>query len=1278
MRLLPILMTVTLAALVLLGFPFGAMEGTASAEPAVTLEGSVVVPLGGMGPSSTVSPKVAPDNQTLAEVTAKDRGCVSCHGGIEPMHVSPSVRLACVDCHGGQQGVVRDAAWEKGSEPYQRAQEQAHVQPTFLELWTDETGRLSSKNPERSYALALREAAEFIRFVNPGDLRVAREACGACHVEQVNAVLKSPMTTSAIFWVAAGYANGIVGQKSAFLGESYGRDGEAQGITHQAPLSARDKARGAVESVVPLPRWEIMQPGEYFRAFEKGGLLNPSFFPEIGNPNPLDEPGRPDIRLSERGRGTGARISPAIVNLHKTRLNDPHLSLFGTNDHPGDYRSSGCTSCHVVYANDRDPVHSGLWADFGHTGRSDTADPTICGERDVAAGEPCENQESGHPIRHRLTRAIPTSQCMSCHMHQPNSFVNTYLGYTMWDYETDGKVMWPEEQRFPTEAEKRASLEHNPEGAAVRGLWTDRKFLENVSDLNPELEHTQFADYHGHGWVFRAVFKRDRAGNLLDAEDQPVSFEDPSKFDKAVHLRDIHAERGMHCVDCHFSRDAHGDGLIHGEYGNAIEIECQDCHGDVTKRTDLLTSGPAAPPGGTNLALGTTSFGKRRFVWKRDDEGRRSLFQRSMLDPSLEWPVPQVKDIVSAEHPEYNEKAAYAKTLGGDGKWGPVKQGMDLAHSSESMTCSSCHSSWITSCSGCHLPQEANVKSKVTRYEGQDLRQYSSYNPQVIRTDAYMLGIGSSVKGNKITPVRSSSALILSSSNINRKRFYHQQAPISTPGFSSQAFNPHVPHTVRTKETKRCSDCHLSEANDNNAWMANLLTFGTNFPNFLGRNVWVAQGKKGFESIVATEWDEPQAVIGSTLHSYAFPKFYEEHQKRGLELKETHHHHGGGEVRQVQLRGEYLFAALGPKGFEVFDVANVDNADFSERMVTAPVSPLGQRTYVRTKFATAIALPTTMPIAPWREYRPENQEQKWHPIYHYAFVSDREEGLILVNVDTLTDANPSNNFFKRALTYNPDGTLTGSENLTVAGNYAYVVGPWGLKVVDFSVPLEPRMVAHLPDVGNATSVSVQFRYLFATGEKGLAVVDITDPSAPRLAATVAGLGNTHNVYVARTYAYVAAGKKGMVIVDVERPEDPQVLLTWNADGELHDTRDVKVASTNASLFAYIADGKHGVKIAQLTSPEWTPAYLGFSPKPEPRLIAQRHTHGPALYISKGLDRDRAVDESGNQVSVFNRIGARPFNFEELQKFYQRDGEVYFVRDEPDPGTLRSQEDGSDQ
>ncbi|HEV8630020.1 MAG TPA: hypothetical protein VGV61_06855, partial [Thermoanaerobaculia bacterium] len=1008
-------------------------------------------------------------SQSSEAATAKSRGCLGCHGGLEPMHASPAVRLGCVDCHGGDATAAAAPGALPDSAEYAAARDRAHVAPRFPDRWWGAGAHPSSRNPERSYTLLLEESPELVRFMNPGDLRVAQQVCGPCHQGQVNAVQKSPMTTSAIFWAAAAYANGILPVKGALFGESYGSDGKARRIQPAEPPTAAALLSGTLPFLLPLPRWEVVQPGEYFRAFERGGILQPSAFPDIGNPNAADDPGRPDIRFSNRGRGTGLRISPALINLHKTRLNDPHLSMLGTNDHPGDFRSSGCSGCHVVYANDRDPLHSGPWAAFGHRGFSASDDPTL------------PRDEPGHPVRHRFTRAIPTSQCMVCHMHQPNSFLNTYLGYTMWDYVTDGEKLWPAAQRYPSEEEKRQSLERNPEGAAVRGRWTDPEFLATVSELNPQLHQTQLADYHGHGWVFAAVFKRDRKGRLLDRAGGLIDWDDPQRFAKAVHLQDIHLERGMHCVDCHFSQDNHGDGLLHGEYGSAIEIGCEDCHGSVGAYASLRTSGPAAPPGGSDLGLGTTPYGERRFVWRTTAAGRK-LFQRSMLDERREWEVVQVHDTVTPGNPRYNPRAARAKTLERDATWGDTTAPQErLAHGAARMTCYTCHTAWTTSCFGCHLPQEANAKTVSHHYEGATSRNYASYNPQVVRTDVFMIGKNGDALGNRIAPVRSSSALVISSTNLNRQRVYVQQPPISAPGFASQAFNPHVPHTVRTTETRTCSDCHVSARNDNNAWMAQLLLLGTNTMNFVGRFAWVGLGDDGLEAVAVSEWEEPQAVIGSTLHRLAFPDFFRSHEQRGRELREAHHHHGRGDIRSLQLRGEYLYTAAGPAGLVVFDVANIDNKDASERIVTTPVSPLGQRTSVRTRDAAAVALPTTDPVAPWRQTSaqyPQNREQAMAPIYHYAVVADRIEGLVLVNVDTLSDGDPENNFLTREPlagqpSFNPDGVLTGARALAIAGDTVYVACDRGLVVVDVVTPREPKVVSVVPEIERPTAVQVQ-------------------------------------------------------------------------------------------------------------------------------------------------------------------------------------------------------------
>ena len=98
----------------------------------------------------------------------------------------------------------------------------------------------------------------------------------------------------------------------------------------------------------------------------------------------------------------------------------------------------------------------------------------------------------------------------------------------------------------------------------------------------------------------------------------------------------------------------------------------------------------------------------------------------------------------------------------------------------------------------------------------------------------------------------------------------------------------------------------------------------------------------------------------------------------------------------LQLRGEYLYTAKGKDGIEIYDVANIDNKAFSERMVSAPVSPLGQRFSVKTRDARWIASPTTLGVDPARRRDPENEEQPIHPLYAYLYVADAQEGLILI------------------------------------------------------------------------------------------------------------------------------------------------------------------------------------------------------------------------------------------------------------------------------------------
>jgi hypothetical protein len=1197
--------------------------------------------------------------QSQEEADRKSVGCISCHTSTdEPtMHPTKTVHLGCTDCHGGNSSISITAGTPANSREYNSAKEKAHVLPR------DAAFKDRSALPERVYTKWLKESAEYIKFVNPGDLRVAPETCGAsgCHAAETRAVSTSMMTHAGLLWGAALYNNGGYPTKNTRFGESYDRDGKPRAIkTFPKPTPEETRTKGVMPELDPLYRWEISQPGNVLRVFERGGQKKA----EIGNPNREEDPGKPDGKLSDRGFGTELRTDPVFLGLQKTRLLDPVMSLPGTEDHPGDYRASGCTACHVIYANDRDPAHSGAYAEYGHSGFSGSSDPTI------------PKNESGHPIKHAFTRSIPSSQCMICHIHPGTNMVTTYFGLTWWDNEIDGERMYPKEQRNPTEEQRSQSLARNPEGAAVRGLWSDEKFLEQTGspEFNKELKTTQFADFHGHGWVFRAVFNHDRKGNWLDKNGAQIAFDDPDRFGKAVHLADIHLEKGMQCNDCHFAQDNHGNGKIYGEPRAAVEIDCIDCHGTIRKKATLVTSGPAAPEGGRRLEALRTPWGLRRFEWRGD-----KVVQRSMSEGSKEWEIVQTVDTITPGNVHFSMKSMRAKLMNKDGVVAayPSADDATLAHANSSMTCYSCHTSWTPTCFGCHLQMTANARKPMLHNEGLVTKNYTSYNFQVLRDDIYMLGVDGTVTGHRIAPARSSCAVLVSSQNANREWLYYTQQTISAPGLSGQAFSTFVPHTVRAKETKQCSDCHVSAQNDNNAWMAQLLLQGTNFMNFMGRYVYVATGKKGFEAIAVAEHDEPEAIYGSDLQRIAYPEDYKKFLEHRRELSAAAEHQGN--VLDIQARGEYAYAANGPGGLRVYDIANIDNKGFSERMTTAPVSPIGQRFFVPTKNALAVASPTTLAVDALRQQLPENEEQSIHLLYGFLYVADQQEGLVVIGdpnlkskspgVGTLLDGNPANNFLKRALAFNPGGVLTGARGITIAGTYAYVLTDKALVVVDLENPLAPRVTASMgaPALNDPRGIAVQFRYAFVVDREGLKVLDVTDLSQPKpVVNALVPFEDARNIYVARTYAYVSAGKQGVAIVDVENPSVPKLNEFFTADGQLNDVNDVKIGMVAASAFAFVADGRNGLRVLQILSPWDDPAHFsGFSPRPTPKLIATAHTRGPALALSKGIDRDRAVDESGNQIAVFGRRGARPLNRGEMRSLYihSRNGEPYSVTDD---------------
>ena len=302
-------------------------------------------------------------------------------------------------------------------------------------------------------------------------------------------------------------------------------------------------------------------------------------------------------------------------------------------------------------------------------------------------------------------------------MHPGTTYASQYFGYMWWDNETDGERMYPANiQDRGSRTTPPISLLRNPEAASLKGNWSDPEFLRNVRDLNTENQQTQFADFHGHGWVFRAVYKHDRKGNWLDKDDRKVDFNDPEEV-REGRPPDRHPSRKRHAL--------HRLPLRAGQPRQRPAL--RRSRAPPSRSTASIATAPSAPRA-TLKTSGTAAPDRRprslapahavRHAPLR--MGRRQA--RAALHggrEQVEWAVSQVLDSITPGSPNYNEKSRLAKTMQHDGTtWGSAAPSDKLAHSDERMTCYTCHTSWMTSCFGCHLSMKSQRQPPMLHNEG--------------------------------------------------------------------------------------------------------------------------------------------------------------------------------------------------------------------------------------------------------------------------------------------------------------------------------------------------------------------------------------------------------------------------------------------------------------------------------------------------------------------------------------------------------------------------------
>ena len=579
--------------------------------------------------------------------------------GLENPHpFGAAANLTCSACHGGNpDGESKDESHvPPPPEIGDRANLIADTKAYFNRLTLTGIDRF----PDYTVNGTTHTSLEYLQFINPGDLRVTQvgQSCGQCHGVHSDLVSQSLLATSAGILSGAKYAIGA--QNEVAANQNLYQDTAADfGFRPMVDptFSFDPNAVGEVGELVEFPVYSIRNQTAPDQIFNND-LYDATLLPGHLNAD-----------------GTVVSGSP-LANLFHEQIaftcGDCHLGSAGANNRYGDFRSSGCTACHMRKSLD---------------GRSRSGDPNIVLNEPLDPDD-IDEPETSHLDRHLIrsvAQTLPSGElvtgiddyaCAGCHQGS-NRTVMQYWGIRL-DQNEDVR----RGRQYPA----------NPD-SFLRTTGDARLFDPLVGN------HT----FNG----------RDRDQYLLE-EDYDADGRDDTP-------PDVHYEAGLGCIDCHGSYDLHGgntatgDGAIASRMEHGVAIRCESCHGAANAYAATM-SGTAYD--GTNADLGMDAEGNPLAHVIRSGTGQYYLFskltgQAHYIKQTLDTVVDSGGNDPRDGSPLYSSLASYA--MGRDDNQattgiGPQQTGNPHAGFShmDSMSCASCHASWTNNCIGCHLEGEYN------------------------------------------------------------------------------------------------------------------------------------------------------------------------------------------------------------------------------------------------------------------------------------------------------------------------------------------------------------------------------------------------------------------------------------------------------------------------------------------------------------------------------------------------------------------------------------------
>ncbi len=743
--------------------------------------------------------------------------CMSCHNGSslndyagsgleDPHPFSGATNLACTTCHGG------DGQASKKSDAHVPPPPQIGDTQNLINDPTAYFNRLTLAGIDKFADYLVKgktySALDYLQFINPGDLRVVQEfrSCGQCHgpkalsspaSKHAEWMARSPLGTETGIFSGAIYALGIdnVVPQNQGLYEDTAADLSFRAVVDQAHQPGGSTV-GPVGTLVEFPVFSV------FGQTGGANIFQSQQYRSVNLPNDLQ---------ADNSVTPGSALANLFHEQVAFTCGDCHLGSAGANNRYGDFRSSGCTACHMRYSLD---------------GRSRSGDPRV-NKNEPANPDAIAAPERSHVRRHLIrtvAKTLPSGEavsgiddyaCAGCHQGS-NRTVMQYWGIRL-DQNADlaGGVQYPSNPvTFQNTANDARLFDPGVGNQTFNGRIADQYIL--------------FEDYDGD-----------------NRDDTPP---------------DVHYEAGLGCIDCHGSRDLHGGangdpsgGQIVSRQEQTVAITCENCHGGIDAYAQTQ---PCLTYGGSAAQCAVDAKGNVLRHVTREGGGQYYLVSR--LTGQRHY-VPQTRDTVDASgsvrHPFTNQpvfsgKASYAMGRA-DGNpatgTGPLQTngnlvGAGFSHSDE-MSCTSCHASWTNGCIGCHLGGEYDADpnnfffSNITgeRIVFNQANADFTYQSPV----PFQLGVDSH---NKISPISPNTTTFFRYTDLNGVEsqvfaFSDRNGNGNNPNnggrnaFPALSHNVMMPHSIRgrvqtaNEGPRYCVACHLTQEA--------LANFGTQYAQFI-------------------------------------------------------------------------------------------------------------------------------------------------------------------------------------------------------------------------------------------------------------------------------------------------------------------------------------------------------------------------------------------------------------------------------------------------------------